>query len=56
MGDAISYCLPFFNLWFQDYDLGDLLFIEAHIEACEDQHEENAVKLVSLVKRQIGFD
>jgi hypothetical protein len=31
---------------------GDLLSIEAH----EDQHEENAVKLISLIKRQIGFN
>jgi hypothetical protein len=41
-----------FNSWCQGFDFGDLLFIEAH----EDQHEENAVKLVSLIKRQIGFD
>jgi hypothetical protein len=36
--------------------LATFFIIEAHIEACEDQYEENAVKLVSSVKRQMGFD
>jgi hypothetical protein len=37
------------------FDFDALLFIDAH----EDQHEENAVKLISLInliKRQTGFD
>jgi hypothetical protein len=50
MGFHIAYLS--FNSWLQGFDFGHLLFIEAH----EDQHEENVVKLVSLIKRQIGFD
>jgi hypothetical protein len=41
-----------FNSWLQGFGFDDLLFIDAH----EDQHEENAVKMISLIKRQIGFD